>query len=414
MSDVDVLTNKTIRFLKLADEFGDEEDNDVTPRADGVPPELFKFFWDLKRMVGNITGAQYMAWIKANENVSIYNRPFLLIEQSDWDYYYHHKAPYLESITGNRNKRIRIYPSKTNEGDIKEVALLHGSSGVPNLWIYVGDFSDKPLTQSVGKELGHNFFIWEAFQKGMYHFHPGDPRKIAIVSDFVNDNKEKINSLRKWFTKTPEFLGAGVDGSAFDVGNYVLKIFSSASAYKAAMEAWTRLHKNPDLAKTEAMIYDVGQLGECAGNMIYYYVMEKMSPVRDSKFDSSISRELRPLIRGIAYKLMHNSYLKKFKKNMPLKDDAVIKKEVSQISTVISDSFKNDYHVEAINEWDPSLKPTWLPTLVEEIAMKFLTNRNDLHTGNIGVTNNGEFRYFDPAYGEGEKSKIHLGGGSEV
>jgi hypothetical protein len=245
----------------------------------------------------------------------------------------------------------------------------------------------------------------------MYHLHPNDLGSIKLITDFVHENKTKINSLRKWFTKTPEFLGAGVDGSAFDVGNYVLKIFSSASAYNAAMEAWERLHKTPALARTEAMIYDVGELGVCAGHMIYYYVMEKMTAVR-GKYDNSISKELRPLIRQIAYDLMHKSHLKYFKEQKL--EPEVLKKEVDKISAEVSSTFKDDRHVEAINEWEPNLKPTWLPTLVEEIAMKFLTNRNDLHTGNIGVTNNGEFRYFDPAYGEGEKSKIHLGGGDEV
>lgn len=408
MPDVDLLFIKATRFLKLAD---DDDDEGTLPK-DGIPKELFKFFWDLKRMVGNVSGAQYIAWIKANENINVMGRSFAtLLEYYDWDYYYHHKSPYLEAVTGNREKRIRIYPSKTHDGDIKESILLTSSNGIPTLWLYVGDFSDKPLTQSVGKELGHNFFIWQAFEKGMYHLHPGDPRSIALITDFVNENKTKINSLRKWFTKTPEFLGAGVDGSAFDVGNYVLKIFSSASAYKSAMEAWERLHKTPALSKTEAMIYDVGELGECSGNMIYYYVMEKMTAVRGIG-DNSLSRELRPLIRQIAYDLMHKSHLKHFKKQK-LEPEA-LKKEVDKISAEVSSSFKDDRHVEAINELDPSLKPTWLPTLIEEIAMKFLTNRNDLHTGNIGVTNNGEFRYFDPAYGEGEKSKIHLGGGDEV
>ncbi len=407
MPDADLLLIKATRFLKLAD-----DDDDVTTPREGVPQSLFKFFWDLKRLVGNLTGEQYMNWIKTNESINLMGRslPHLLTDFS-WDYEYHHKSPYLEAITGNREGRLRIYPSKTNDGDIKEAVLLRGSHGVPTLWLYVGDFYERPLTQSVGKELGHNFFIWEAFEHGMYHLHPGDPRAIALITDFVNENKIKINSLRKWFTKIPEFLGAGVDGSAFDVGNYVLKIFSSASAYNSAMEAWERLHKNPALAKTEAMIYDVGELGECSGNMIYYYVMEKMTAVR-GKHDNSISRELRPLIRQIAYDLMHKSHLKYFKKQN-LEPEA-LKKEVDKISAKVSLTFKDDRHVEAINEWDPTLKPTWLPTLIEEIAMKFLTNRNDLHTGNIGVTNNGEFRYFDPAYGEGEKSKIHLGGGDEV
>lgn len=44
------------------------------------------------------------------------------------------------------------------------------------------------------------------------------------------------------------------------------------------------------------------------------------------------------------------------------------------------------------------LRKNWLRTLIEEIAVKYLTQRGDLHLGNIGITNYGDFRYFDSAH----------------
>ena len=45
-----------------------------------------------------------------------------------------------------------------------------------------------------------------------------------------------------------------------------------------------------------------------------------------------------------------------------------------------------------------NLNKTWLQSFVEEILMKYLTGRTDLHLGNLGVTSYGELRYFDPSF----------------
>jgi hypothetical protein len=45
-----------------------------------------------------------------------------------------------------------------------------------------------------------------------------------------------------------------------------------------------------------------------------------------------------------------------------------------------------------------NLRAGWLELLCEEIIMKLLTGREDLHIGNLGVTAQGELRYFDPQF----------------
>ena len=49
---------------------------------------------------------------------------------------------------------------------------------------------------------------------------------------------------------------------------------------------------------------------------------------------------------------------------------------------------------------DYNLKDNWLENLIEEIIHKINTGRTDLHTGNIGVTNYGQLRFFDPVFVE--------------
>jgi len=78
--------------------------------------------------------------------------------------------------------------------------------------------------------------------------------------EFINANQEAFNSIRRAFNiSQPKILGFGSDGIALDIGDKVLKIFTREMAYEDAMEAWERLYKNPDLAKTEAMMYEVGK-----------------------------------------------------------------------------------------------------------------------------------------------------------
>lgn len=62
-------------------------------------------------------------------------------------------------------------------------------------------------------------------------------------------------------------------------------------------------------------------------------------------------------------------------------------------------SFKDKNDIELFSK-QFNLKPNWLKTFAEEVLMKYLTNRTDLHTGNLGITEYGLLRYFDPSFKE--------------
>lgn len=97
------------------------------------------------------------------------------------------------------------------------------------------------------------------------------------INQFIIENKETIDKIRSMFHKAPKLLGEGADGVVFDIGGLVLKIFKNHFSFEAACEAMDRLYENPELAKTEAMIYDIDVLGHILGNEIYYYITEKMT-----------------------------------------------------------------------------------------------------------------------------------------
>jgi hypothetical protein len=71
------------------------------------------------------------------------------------------------------------------------------------------------------------------------------------------------------------------------------------------------------------------------------------------------------------------------------------------------DGDASDEKLYAIQQ-DGQLKDNWLRLYIEEIIVKYLTSRTDLHLGNLGITNSGELRYFDPSYGNWV-SKLNLG-----
>lgn len=219
---------------------------------------------------------------------------------------------------------------------------------------------------------------------------------------FVLKNKSKIdkatsnNGFSGW-------LGKGRDGVVAQLNTgFAFKIFTDIVAFNDAKAAMERLHSDPSVAKTEAMIYDVGVLGTFFGKSIYYYLIEKMTTV------SSLSPEVKTNLSNITKSILIE--IQDFKREWEvLKQDfstpekrenakRVVYQKVKDITKAIERN--NSKEVEYFNmNAKLQLKSTWLSSLVEEIIMKFLTNRTDVHFGNIGITNFGEFRYFDPSAG---------------
>ncbi len=356
----------------------------------------------------NPTSEQWMNWLNANKTVLGDD-----LAQGYWEYN-DQRSSYLP-LSGRESAYITTsqdppYP----EFERKSFAMLSASPPIPTLWLQIGS-TVYESTPSVPPELGHYAWLIEGIRQIM----GGSTQEIA---EFLLKNRAKIDRVRRAFeTQTPKYLGGGADGAAFDIGGgKVLKLFRDDISYEKAKLAFDRLHKSPSLAKTEAMIYDVGVLGRMfnrpedpnSGSVVYYYIIEMMKPIREL-FGGRWEIPVQRILVGIADRLnrIKESKLRALKLAIhdPDKSDLirkVVKEEAHQMAEEIKRDPELKYRVRESEQTLTNLKPNWLELYVEEVIMKYLTGRTDLHMGNLGVTNYGELRYYDPAYG-GHESAIN-------
>lgn len=301
---------------------------------------------------------------------------------------------------------ISTSPQTPESYEIITSSLLNGEENIPNLWLHLATLL-VGASPPVGVDLAHNDYILLAFQSMFGNDKAGlNDKTISAAQFFYSSNKEKLDKLRNNFKERPKLIGEGADGVVFSIGpDLILKIFKDDFSYLKAKETIKRLHDFPELAKTEAMIYDTGELGEYQGHHIYYYIMEKMKPI--TKLSPTISSSIGKIASAIGdyiYMRSKEGRLLKIKSNI----DEYMKTQSSRedlfkilnemnkfIERFIKIKYIND--IKIINdELKDNINEDWLKSLIEEISIKYLTGRGDLHHNNLGLTNFGLFRYFDP------------------
>lgn len=383
--------NKSIEILKSALLF----ENKVIVLAEEANQPLvhvpMNFYYALVYFLSDLhfSKEDVENWVKVNKNV--------LLEKLDnyWALDYEDRK-YIYS----NNSRIYKQPVDYIDGvEIHKSNLLMATEKIPKLWLY--EISYVPGFEglnNINADLSHNDYLIKAFKE---LFETEGVELATATQTFYNTNKNKIDKLRLLFEKQPELLGSGYDGVAFSVGkNLVLKLFKDSFAFNKAKEAVKRLHLEPQLAKTEAMIYDLGQLGTFNGSPVYFYIMEKMKPIGDLPRTEYTS--IKAIIKTIIERVRVYKFdgLRSLKQNI---NDATfhpkIREYLDQLKVKINKEIlslhKNE--IDNINR-GLSVNNNWLSSLIEEILVKYLTSRTDLHAGNIGLTNYGEFRYFDAAH----------------
>lgn len=365
----------------------------------------------------NISSEAWVNWVEANKSS--------LAEISGLQRWYDLEERDMEGIFAQTiyvsgakliNKWVIISRSQNigSNYELSQQTMLKGTSGIPNLYLSAVTTKDDDVIipdDIMPLNVSHYAWVYEAL--GHMTNDRGYVGGRRDIIEFIRENKSALNKLRQHFKSQPTMLGGGADGVAFDIGgNNVLKIFGDEAAYEKAKEAIKRLHGNPELARTEAMIYDTGKLGEINGNEIFYYIMEKLKTL-----PIEIYNPLTTVLGYIRnYVLNDKNQLQRIKMqiNHPSKAPLirnVVKRKAEQIAEKILDT--NYYHVQEvadlIGDTGVSMKDNWFELLVEEVIMKYVTGRTDLHVGNIGITENGEFRYFDPSYSGVESRTINLG-----
>lgn len=279
--------------------------------------------------------------------------------------------------------------------NIKAISLLKHHKQIPDFYIIRGQRTQAPsLTH---KDIGH--YMWIANILSRYTSFNNDPDTHTLIKQFILDNKDKLDKIRSTFGNEPKELGFGMDGVAYDIGNgMVLKLFFSENAYNHAVDSINRLHTNPSMGKTEAMLYDAGKLGQFINKTLYYYIIEKVSVISETKIGTAVEEIVDFTMRYVKDNIQ---YWKELLSRINTIDSSefsnIIYKRVQECIALYNMNRFNKIVVDKINKDKTfDLQEDWLPNLVEEVIMKVITNRGDLHRGNIGVTQSGYFRIFDP------------------
>lgn len=361
-------------------------------------------FKELVELLTNIIPSQenINSWVLKNKSVIDYNPN---VFESLWV----KNDKNLVSAYFNVSLKLKYYLSTdsklSDDIDVEKSYYLKSDGAIPDLFLFIG--ADASKTFKVTKEMAHEKWLLEALSK-LFESNIDDIF-LKDAQQFIIENKAKINEFRRHFTGNPSVMGTGADGVVLVLNpSLVLKLFRSRFAYNAALQAIERLHKNTPGAKTEAMIYDAGTLGEFWNTNIFYYLIEKMIPF--DKLSLNLPGPIQDKLEETIYYLRREiSKLDLTKLQTLFQDtknpdifDYEFKFYVSKMEILFKNNFEHDYlDIQDFIKMKPDslpLKDSWLSSLIEEILMKYLTDRTDLHTGNIGVTGYGELRYFDPAY----------------
>lgn len=334
-------------------------------------------------------------WLNQNENILDY---YISSFKNYQKYHYEHYIVYNEIKQTDLQHTIISIDKKPSDDILLEInkeAFLKGYKNIPNLYIYIAltsRFKNEPIT----KEMVPYDFLNEIL-KPIIGNNVNDREFQNEKLKFIEENKNVIDKVINSFAYIPKKIGKGDDGIAYSIGsNLVLKIFKDQFNFIKSKEAFDRLHKNPEIGKNEAMIYDVGILGNFYGTTIYYLIMEKMEPI-----NQGMKKHLAPIIGAIGTYIKNNKEIFKnlTKELYDPKNHNKIKLYLNSESEKIKDYIYSNYpdEIETIESAE-DLNKDWVKNLSEEILFKSITNRGDLHLGNIGLTNYGKFIYFDPAH----------------
>jgi len=342
----------------------------------------------------SISKAIYSEWLDLNNDI------FGNLDLDLFEYYY---GDLLLKI--NEDSFIIISNKQSSQSfkkkDINIISStkIKSHKNIPELW-----FLNAHLPADENKEYISNNpygdipkYLFEKFE-------------IKNIINFIQSNASKLDDLKNlWFKESPKFLGKGEDGIVFDIGdNKIIKIFSSRYSYDHVIKVMKRLTDNPEMSKTEAIIFDAGIFHMSSSvfkKPLYYYIMEKMKTTIQSIDDDSDKNLFRDLINEITdiiereidfdqMSLIRKSFNSPKSKNKILGIVKNLKDLINQIFNSTSTSKeKTKYLTDKYN-----LSEKWLENFIEEMIMKHFSSRTDLQNTNLGITNSGELRFFDPVY----------------
>jgi hypothetical protein len=212
---------------------------------------------------------------------------------------------------------------------------------------------------------------------------------ISDAEMFYNSNKKTIDKILKDADEF-RFLGAGVNGAAYSIGDRVLKI--EPGGYRAETIA-TGLYGKKETGVHHPMIYDSGQLKIDDGHTLHYSIMEKFEiPSNELQVD------LDKLIVKIDHLMNTKEYVRE--PNGEIARDSDGKRIAKQFSKQeIKDELENTRKDEINRVGDQlTLKDGWFDKLIDHMYRIKDEGLQDFHAGNIGVRRlgqEGDLVFFD-------------------
>jgi len=148
-----------------------------------------------------------------------------------------------------------------------------------------------------------------------------------FIENFINQNEKTFERIMS-VAETIKHLGAGRMGSAFDLGDKILKIeiehgkekiSSGVRGFKAAKALWS---KDKKLGACMPMIYDQGTL-KYNNQLFNWIIMEKFQPISDEDYElvSAIINEIMLLMSGGSVTSLHKKQVKELGEKLRLSDD---------------------------------------------------------------------------------------------
>ncbi len=347
----------------------------------------------------NIDMNELEDWLKLNKNI---------LDQMHVDSLSLHIDNNLLTGGSTRYNPYTDIAISTSHQDLKthkliQEGVLQKTKHIPNLYIIEyhlkKNLENDEWSHSLNKENAFYAPLLQAIKHTSYF-----PDNVLY---FINENKAILDQIKSQCSKNPILLGKGMDGAVFDIGqSRVLKFFTSTVAYNNALKAFDRLHKSTQIAKNEAMIYDIGQINLYSNNrkkIIYYYIMEKMPFVisNQSTYTESTYNTIASIIREhyMSYPIDQIKMIKSKVESDPEFISNFLKTESQIIKGKVKSEFKKNPNKLLSFKKENNLNDDWLRDFIQEMLFKILTDRKDLHSGNIGATNYGKLRFFDPSFG---------------
>lgn len=246
--------------------------------------------------------------------------------------------------------------------------------------------------------------------KGYFKKPEGVARDLSM-KEFVSDNLPTLDKIvQKHGNEKPKFLGAGVEGSAWRLGDgTVLKIFfGSPGRYTDQLK---RLYsKDPD-AKHDTMIHDLGTFKMPEGSRVAWVILEEFRTIQDIQKEYpdlylpeiigdillatvDLNEENRTLIDRYGRDVYEDTHLDVLR---VLEGDD-LKTFMNELSKLISEKIERRYGIARIFDIQNKLNldKNWLQQLIMQHLIKLREEGSDLHIENIGLREStGDFIYFD-------------------